>query len=87
MTRLSPQERRAIRQRHIDDCRAKAIRIMATHPHGQEAVEGGYYTEMIQWPYHESIKGRRPASIPKKLLEGWKAMGEWRKGPGLTRAA
>ncbi len=67
------------RQRHLDACRSQAIEMMNS-PRGQEAREGGYYTELFGWVYNKLRDGVIPTGIPVKKLEAWKAIGEYRKG-------
>ena len=82
---MIPKKRYAIRQKHLDDCRSKAIEMMNL-PLGQQAVEDGYYTEMFGWLYSELVEGRTPTGVPAKMLEDWKALGEFRRGRGLRKA-
>lgn len=74
------------RQRKIEACRTQAIRMMDS-PRGQEAADGGYYTVMFNWLFGELERGRTPAGIPAKLMERWKADGEWRRAAGQKRTA
>lgn len=69
----------AKRQRHIDDCRRQAIERMSSSAHGSAAREGMYYTEMFNYLFEQFEAGRTPTGIPAKKLEGWQAIGEYRK--------
>ena len=46
MTTMTLRQRYAIRDKHLDTCRSKAIAMMNL-PLGQQAIEGGFYTEMF----------------------------------------
>jgi len=75
---MTLRQRYAIREKHLDDCRSKAIGMMSL-PLGQQAVESGYYTEMFGWLYRELVEGRTPTGIPAKLLEEWRSIGAFRR--------
>jgi hypothetical protein len=81
---VTPRQRHAIREKHLDECRSRAIAMMNL-PLGQQAIEDGYYTEMFLWLYHEMVDGRTPTGVPAKLLDEWKLMGEFRRGRGFRK--
>ncbi len=83
---MTPKQRHAVRDKHLDDCRSRAIAMMGL-PLGQEAIEGKYYTEMFGYLHGELVNGRMPTGVPARLVEEWKAIGEYRRARGGVKAA
>lgn len=75
---MTPKQRHAIREKHLDACRAHALQMMS-FPLGQTATDGCYYTEMFSYLYGELVSGRTPTGVPARLMEEWKAVGEYRR--------
>ena len=46
---MTARQRHAIRETHLDNCRAQAIQLMHRQSLGQQAIEDSYYTEMFGW--------------------------------------
>lgn len=76
----------AARQRHLDECRRRAI-VMMDSARGQEAKDGMYYTELFNYLCDQFKAGKTPTGIPAKLLEELKAIGEYRRERGKGRGA
>jgi hypothetical protein len=62
-----PTNRIPFDEKHLDECHARANRLMEL-PLGQVAIEGMYYTEMFGWVFRELVDGRTPTGIPAKLM-------------------
>lgn len=75
----------AARYQQIDDCRSRAIAMMQS-ARGQQAIEGGYYTEMFGWLSAQLHAGNVPTGIPVRLLEEWRLIGAYRLERGRKRA-